>query len=347
MIALSAKVFFGKKHKIIFRSVARCISRNLPVDDNSIALHSQGEKFGGVAFLGKLRSLSLPVDLHEHIAIMRRDFALVQAKEQTENVIDAVDEIDYSSAVKEASKLLSILRDVPAIGTKGEDSADNWIENLEARRKGEKDLLFVPTGYKPLDNWLTEGYSPGNLTVLAGRPRMGKTMFVVDTVKRLLRKTEKKILVVPIEKGRDYFLTLLASNLTGISVEKMIKFPDTIEDFEAKKIASAMKGVFDEGRLVVANSPVKDLVRAGKWENSQALDRMGELLSSNSFDIAFWDLWQRALRKTDSDSISASLDGFYEIGQSVGTHNVIVQQVNRRAEDRTKDRNRRPSLIDL
>jgi len=347
LISLSPNVFFGKKHKVIFRAITKCVARNLEIDDNSIALHSGGEKFGGIDFLDNLRSLLVPVELKEHIGMMKRDFALIQAKEQAEELIDAIDDVDYSDAVKRASSILTSLRDVPAIGSRGGDSAETWIDDFEARRKGEKELIFVSTGYKPLDEWLTEGYAPGNMTVLAGRPRMGKTMFVVDSVKRLLRKSEKNILVVPLEKGRDYFLTMLASNLTGISTERLIKEPEEIDKHDAKRVKSALRKVFDSGRLVVADSPVRDLVRAGSWDNEQALDRMGDLLSSSHYDVAFWDLWQRALRKTDPDSISATLDGFYEIGQSVGTHNVIVQQVHRRAEDRKFDKVRRPSLIDL
>ena len=52
-----------------------------------------------------------------------------------------------------------------------------------------KDITGVPSGYTELDR-LTAGWQPGSMIVLAARPGMGKTAFVISMIQNMVRMVD-------------------------------------------------------------------------------------------------------------------------------------------------------------
>ncbi len=55
------------------------------------------------------------------------------------------------------------------------------MERIETLQKSGKSITGVPSGFTDLDN-LTSGFQPAELSILAARPSMGKTAFVLNIV---------------------------------------------------------------------------------------------------------------------------------------------------------------------
>ena len=344
----TAKDFQGARHRVIMSAVEKCSARSLSPDNNNIAVHAEGAEFGKLAYLNVLRKkFDVAENLDHNLDILRRDAARVRASKAAEEFQESVldREIEFSDCVLDAGKILYGLKDAP-LNIVSADYSIEWSKRFDARCRGEI-TLFVSTGYEALNGVLNEGYAAGSMTTIAGRPRMGKTTMIADQVKRLLRTTELNILVGAIEKGKEYFTNLLIASVTGIDKRLIIKEPGKLTEVQIGKIKAAVKWLFKDGRLTIVDNPVRELVRAGKWSNESAMDKVGELLSHGNYHVAFWDIWQRMLKHKYPENIDSALDSMYEVGKATATHNVIIQQIHRRAEDRSKDKARRPTLIDL
>jgi len=339
--------FFGAKHRVIFAAVAKCEEDGVEPAPTDVATRTDGREFGGLEKLRELFEADPPVDLDRRLDALRRDAARARVKDAAKDVVESAEdpEAEYDEVVADARALLQGLKDAP-LRSGDADSGDDWLESYRRRRSGESGL-FVSTGYEPLDGVLTEGYAPGSITVVAGRPRMGKTMLMIDTARRLRRLEESRVLIGALEKGREYILNLLVACVTGIDKKLILKNPEDLTDAQHNKVERAVEWLFEGGRLTIIDNPIRSLIRAGKWSNEAAVDKMGEVLSQGAYDIAIWDIWQRALKNTNPEQISAAVGAFYEIGKSTGTHNIVVQQLHRRVEDRSKDKARRPTLNDL
>ena len=79
--------------------------------------------------------------------------------------------------------------------------------------KGVKNLGIqgIKTGYTDLDK-LTDGFQPAGLTILAGRPAMGKTSFWINAVRHIIADSEMKVGVfLAKEEAEKVANTFLAS----------------------------------------------------------------------------------------------------------------------------------------
>lgn len=346
--ALTESDFQGKRHKIIFAAVKECERRSLLPTKNNVAVHAE-EDFGGMKYLEKLEDLELTENLDYHIGRLKQDAARVQVHKHWESdakniILDR--SVDYTECIKVSAKMTHMLQE--AIARRSEYGiSERWTEDFDKRCGGE--IPFVTTGYKSLDSVLTYGFFKTGLTVIAGRPRAGKSILITDMTRRMLKgKTKPRIGVAPLEGGPMRFMDMLVSSASGVEAEDFVKHPENLSPKakkRIKKIAKKIAGTDD--RLVVLENPFLSLAATGKWSNDSAMAKIEEILAEGGFDIVIFDLWERSLTNLDPQRIASALVRMQTLMEKYFVHGVIVQQLRRTAEDRTKDKGRRPTLPDL
>ena len=67
-------------------------------------------------------------------------------------------------------------------------------------RDNQSDITGVPTGFIDLDR-MTSGLQPGDLIIVAGRPSMGKTTFVVNIGENVAIESKLPVAVFSMEMG--------------------------------------------------------------------------------------------------------------------------------------------------
>jgi replicative DNA helicase len=222
---------------------------------------------------------------------------------------------------------------------------------FDARRAGQR-LVFRSTGVEALDSVLTEGFARGSFTVIAGRPRMGKSVFMTDLIRRVLIPADRpRVLVIPFEKGRKYFLNMIIASLAKVELDVIIKFPDEMteqEEAAVRKAAEWVRRRMEEGTLTVLDSPVMKMLTDDHWNNRKAMDEIERIIAGGHYDIAFFDLFERVLASNlDAQQIALALIRAQMLCPKYGLHLVITQQLRRSAEDFKGTSKRRPSLLDL
>ena len=92
---------------------------------------------------------------------------------------------------------------------------------LELKEKALKpELPGLGSGFYDLDS-LTQGFQKSDLIILAGRPSMGKTAFVLNITENILKKYKAPILFFSLEMSKEQLIYRLLSNETGISQTRL------------------------------------------------------------------------------------------------------------------------------
>jgi len=337
---LSPEDMGGRKHRVILAAIDKCVRQDIPLSPATVVAESSGD-CGGVEYLKKIALLDVD-DPDLYVARQRQSVAVDKAIEEMGKAVEFLEEGgDYFECVKAALKPVEILRSV-VLFKDGRSLSSEWLSEFEAGT-----TEFRTTGYDSLDEILTDGFRKGHVTVVAGRPRAGKSMFVADMVRRQLEKEVKpRILVGAFEGGKDSFADLIVSSATKIEIEDLVKFPESLTDGARKRIKRVVKKMLGtDDRLTVIGNPFVAL--GENWNNATAIAKVEEILAEGSYDLAVFDLWERCLTVLDPQRIAAALIKMQVLAATYRTHVIIVQQLGRRVEDRTKIKSRRPSLVDL
>ncbi|HOH84793.1 MAG TPA: DnaB-like helicase N-terminal domain-containing protein, partial [Bacteroidales bacterium] len=189
---LKAEVFYKEAHQHIFTAISHLFNSSQPVDiltvTNELKTMAKLDIAGGPYYIAQLTSKvasSANIEYHSRIILQKfiqRELIRIsgeistEAFEDTTDVFELLDkaernlfDISETNLRRKYSSIQDILKE--AIGE---------IEKAkEAGKNSDFATIGVPTGYTGLDR-LTAGWQKSDLIILAGRPSMGKTAFVLS-----------------------------------------------------------------------------------------------------------------------------------------------------------------------
>ncbi|MEE8469073.1 MAG: replicative DNA helicase [Planctomycetota bacterium] len=184
--------FFDRRHRLVFETMLLLAERNVPVDLLSVAEALKSQKrladVGGNAHLAELTDmvnsaahLLHHADLVVQTALLRRLIAeatdVITAAHATnpdrESVSQLLDESEH--------RLFQVTQGRDRGGVVHvSDALTEAFKRIDASRH-RGDLTGLSSGYYELDDMLG-GFNPGELTIIAARPSMGKTAFALNLI---------------------------------------------------------------------------------------------------------------------------------------------------------------------
>ncbi len=242
---VSAQDFTFLAHRHIWEAMSALISQSHSVDVAVLAAELRRkevlDEVGGVAYLSELltevdRSLSAP-----HYARLVADYSLrrqLQAAAQEIVRLAHRTDMDGDEVLHEAERLLFRIgseryrRDVQDIGR----VLTELREHLE-RLKEREGLAGIPTGFKHLDN-LLKGLQPSDLIIVAGRPGMGKTAFLVTLALNAARKG-KRVAIFSLEMSNEQVAQRMLSQETGLGAD-LFRSPQRFTSQQWEQLQEAM-----------------------------------------------------------------------------------------------------------
>ena len=117
--------------------------------------------------------------------------------------------------------------------SKMEDLMHEAIQKIEELSKEEGGVSGVPSGFKNLDK-VTAGFQPSDMIVLAARPGMGKTSFVLSLARNSAVDFDKPVAVFSLEMSSLQLVNRLISAETELSAEKLKR--GDLESFEWEQL---------------------------------------------------------------------------------------------------------------
>ena len=207
------------------------------------------------------------------------------------------------------------------------------IEQLQAHKSL---VTGVPTGFADIDS-LTAGLQPADLVIVAARPSMGKTAFVLNIAQHVGTKTDRTVGFFSLEMAKEQlFMRMLT---TEAQVDSHRFRTGLLSEADYGSLSNAM------GRLSEARVYIDDTAALGVLEMRAKSRR---LKAEHGLDLVIVDYIQLMQgrgrfenRTQEVASISRALKG---LAKELNVPVVVLSQLSRAPESRS---DRRPQLSDL
>lgn len=228
---LSPDSFYKESHIKIYRTIQELFSQSEPIDILTVTNHlkkkGELELVGGAYYISSLTNRiisSAQVEFHARIIAQKyiqREIirlcseTLKMAYDETTDVFDLLNKVEsdlFSVAEGNIKKNYDRLDDVLKLA----------IQQIEEAAKNSDGVSGVPTGFKDLDR-ITSGWQKSDMIVLAARPGMGKTAFVLSMARNTAVDYNQGVAVFSLEMSSVQLVNRLIASETGISSEKLRK----------------------------------------------------------------------------------------------------------------------------
>lgn len=121
-------------------------------------------------------------------------------------------------------------------------AVDAYYDKLDRVQKGEHSARGIQTGYRDLDE-ITGGLHADELTIVAARPAVGKTAFMLSMAYNIAQHRDCDVLVCSLEMSRDQLLVRLLAMETKIDTHRLRMF--NLNEGEVTRVVPALSAVSD------------------------------------------------------------------------------------------------------
>ena len=184
------EVFYDLRHQLIYETLAAMFNERMPIDVITVQQRLKDkqllEQVGGIAYLAQLQdAVPSAANLSYYLDIVLEKFRMRKWVGLCTEIVAKV--YDYEGDVEQLEdeishdlfKLCEQGQQHATEKTMAEVMADVQEEYLDKFRRGVKRHVGPQTGFNYLDNILP-GFGPGQLILLAARPRLGKSAIMMQ-----------------------------------------------------------------------------------------------------------------------------------------------------------------------
>ena len=277
---ITAQDFYDQRHARIYEALTALYEKRSAIDVLTLADQLKGTGFlemvGGPAYLTELTNY---VPTASHVEQYADIVAGKALRRRLINVSHEMAELgqDESKALQELieeaeTRLFEVSqKQVKQSIVSIESILAESFERLDELHKDKGSLRGVPTGYRDLDNMLA-GLQRSDLFILAARPSMGKTAFVLNLAHKIATEAKESVLVFSLEMGKEQLVDRLLAMESGVDAWALRTGKLTDSDFE--RLGQAM-GTLSEAKIYIDDTPgitVADLrTKARREAHSQNL----------------------------------------------------------------------------
>ncbi len=338
--------FYGKQYGILF--------------DAMVSLYMEGKPIDLVMLENKLKEKDVSPELS----------SIEVAKEIFNQVFTSANVKHYANIVKEKSILRKIIKTNEEIANRcymQKDTLDdilnmtekkifnivqkqgggdyvpvkqvviNVLENIEKASKTKGNITGIPTGFRDLD-YQTSGMQPSDLVLIAARPSMGKTAFVLNLAEHMAFKKKVTVAIFSLEMSKEQLINRILSIESRVSSQSLRT--GNLEDDDWDKIIEAAQYI-SNSKLIVDDTPsisiqeLRSKCRKYKLEHNLGVIIIDYLQLMSGGDNS------NVSRQQEISDISRSLKA---LARELNVPVIALSQLSRAVEQRP---DHRPMLSDL
>jgi len=345
-----AEDFYRSDHRIIYRVMADLVEKNQPLDIITISEALEGigelENVGGLAYISDLAS-STPTasNIHAYAQIVRERSTVRGLISVAHEIADSgfnPDGRNSATLIDEAeSKVFKISDDRPSSG--GPESVrpllTKAIERIDVLFQTKGALTGISSGFRDIDE-MTSGLQPADLIIVAGRPSMGKTSFMMNIAESAAISGESPVLVFSMEMPSDSLVLRMLSSLGRIDQTKIRT--GQLGDDDWPRLTSAVT-LLNDKPLFIDDTPALTALELRTRARRLASEQENGL---GAIMIDYLQLMQGGDGNSDNRAteISAITRALKSLAKELEVPIIVLSQLNRSLEQRP---NKRPIMSDL
>lgn len=344
---ISGSDFYQSAYGIIFDSMVELFNEGQPADlvtlQERLRTKDVPAEISGLEFvrdLLNLASTSANVKYYAQIvadkSMMRRLIRLNEeianvcyaGKESLEAVLEKTEKSVFELLQRRNSSEFVPIRQVVL----------NALERIEKASKNKGTVTGIPTGFIDLDYKLS-GLQPSDLVLIAARPSMGKTAFVLNIAQYMAFKKDKSVVIFSLEMSKEQLVNRLFSLESQVDAQSIRT--GNMKDSDWEKLIEGA-GIIGKSRLIIDDTPGISI--------SELRSKCRKYKLEHGLDVIIIDYLQlmtggvgrsQESRQQEVSEISRSLKG---LARELNVPVVTLSQLSRAVESRP---DKRPMLSDL
>ena len=344
---ISGNDFYQSAYGIVFDSMVELFNESQPVDlvtlQERLRTKDVPSEISSLEFVRDLLNMvstSANVKYYAQIvadkSVMRRLIRLNEeianvcyaGKESLEAVLEKTEKSVFELLQKRNSGEFVPIRQVVL----------NALERIEKASKNKGTVTGIPTGFIDLDYKLS-GLQPSDLVLIAARPSMGKTAFVLNIAQYIAFKKDKSVAVFSLEMSKAQLVNRLFSLESQVDAQALRT--GNMKDSDWEKLIEGA-GIIGKSRLIIDDTPGISI--------SELRSKCRKYKLEHGLDIIIIDYLQlmtggvgrsQESRQQEVSEISRSLKG---LARELNVPVVTLSQLSRAVESRP---DKRPMLSDL
>ncbi len=226
---LKSDMFYKDAHKTIFKAIEQLFRKSEPVDiltvTNELRTLGQLEMIGGPYYLTQLTNrVASAANIEYHVRIIAQKFIqrelihisseiIRDAFEDSTDVFELLDQAESKLFAVSEGNLRRNYQDMRSL-------VKDAIFEIEAAKNAEGNLKGVGSGFTEIDR-VTAGWQKSDLIIMAARPGMGKTAFVLSMARNMAVDMKKAVAFFSLEMSAIQLVTRLIAGECEIPSEKL------------------------------------------------------------------------------------------------------------------------------
>lgn len=345
---LNVESFYKDAHQKIYAAIRNLFQRSEPIDILTVTqeLKQTGELelVGGAFFITQLTNRvasAANIEYHARIILQKHiqrelirisSETIKEAFEDTTDVLQLLDKAEknlFAIAEGNIKKKVNSISDIIGVA----------VKQIETAKKHDSGVTGVPSGFTELDR-VTAGWQRSDLIILAARPGMGKTAFVLSIARNAAVQFNRGVAVFSLEMSSVQLITRLIASETELSAEKLKK--GTLAEHEWAQLHARI------GKLSTAPLYIDDTPGLSVFELRAKCRRLKAQYNIDMIIIDYLQLMTAGgekgsgNREQEISTISRSLK---MIAKELDVPIIALSQLSRAVESRGGDK--RPMLSDL
>lgn len=127
----------------------------------------------------------------------------------------------------------------------------NAMDKIEIASKNRGSVTGIATGFTDLD-YRTAGMQPSDLVLIAARPSMGKTAFVLNIAEHVAFKQNKSVAIFSLEMSKEQLVNRMFSLESSVDAQKLRT--GRLNDQEWERLIESA-GVIGRSHLIIDDTP--------------------------------------------------------------------------------------------
>jgi replicative DNA helicase len=212
------------------------------------------------------------------------------------------------------------------------------MENIERLQRGGESITGVPSGFKDLDE-LTAGFQQSDLVIVAARPSMGKTAFVLNIAQNAALDKNIPVAFFSLEMSKESLVQRLLTSEGRVDAQRLRK--GRLHDDEFVRLGRAA-GMLSHAPIWIDDTPGISLL--------EMRSKARRLKTDNDIGLVVVDYLQLMTGPSNQESrqqeISYISRSLKSLARELKVPVLALSQLSRAPEQRTGE-NKRPQLSDL
>ena len=213
----------------------------------------------------------------------------------------------------------------------------NVLEKIEIASKTKDTVTGIPTGFIDLD-YKTSGMQPSDFILIAARPSMGKTAFVLNLVDYVAVKKKRPCMIFSLEMSKEQLVNRMLAMESNVDSQKLRTGTLTDADWDA--VVEGI-GIIGNSALTIDDTPGISISELRSKCRKKKLESGLDLVIIDYLQLMSGSGKHSESRQQEISEISRSLKA---LARELNAPVIALSQLSRACETRT---DHRPMLSDL